>query len=117
MGRLSGDPDQEFGGVRVRDVVLAIRDLEPGFHSVAEVRFLWMGVTGEKVTPKLAQVSRIVSDLGLTRYVQGGMKGWRIDPARLAVRWPRLPWVEMTLTCQEDAQAQMSAETVGWDHD
>lgn len=86
--RLTGDPDQTHGTVRVADVVRAIRDLEPGFHTVAEVRELYAG-TGD-----LAHVSAVVTKLGLSPYVRGGEKGWTIDPARLARSWPRLPWTD-----------------------
>lgn len=96
MGRacVTGDPDETYGGIRVADVVLAIRDLEPGFHSVLEVRARFQALTGTPDGPALHNVTKIVTWFGLTPYQRGGEKGWTIDPGRLAPRWPRLPWSE-----------------------
>jgi hypothetical protein len=83
-----------YGGVRVADVVLAIRDLEPGFYTVEEVRERYQRLTGAPDTPRLHHVARIVGSFGLTRHVVDGEDGWTIDPARLAPRWSRLPWTD-----------------------
>ena len=89
---INGDPEQVCAGVRVADVVLAIRDLEPGFHSIVEVRQRYQEATSAPDGPRLHHVARIVTGLGLLPYVRHGEKGWTIDPARLARGWPRLPW-------------------------
>jgi hypothetical protein len=89
---VTGDPEQVYAGIRVADVVLAIRDLEPGFHSQEEVRVRYYELTGQERNADQRHVSTIVSKLGLTRYQRDGERGWTIDPAKLAPRWPRLPF-------------------------
>jgi hypothetical protein len=90
----SGDPDEMFGRIRLADVVLAIRDLEPGFHTQEEVRARYYALTGQTRNADERQVSAIVTRFGLRPFVREGERGWHIDPARLAERWPRLPWTD-----------------------
>ena len=87
----TGDPDQMCCGARVADVVLAIRDLEPGFHTVAEVQRRYRELPGARTVPEKC-VSTVVRRFGLLQYRVDGERGWTINPARLAERWPRLPW-------------------------
>lgn len=88
----NGDPDETYGSVAVADVVRAIRDLEPGFHTVDEVRNRYVALTGARLGPELHYVAGTVTRLGLKRCIKDYESGWFIDPARLARRWPRLPW-------------------------
>lgn len=94
---LDGCPEQRMWGVRAGDVALALQDLEPGFHSIADVWAAYRAVTGKISGPG---VTTIVSKMGLTPFTMDGERGWRIDPVRLAERWPRLPLGGVTVKCQ-----------------
>ena len=91
---ITGDPAQAYGSVRVADVVRAIRELEPGFHTRDVVRARYYALTGQTPDADQRLVAVVMRGLGLVRHVREGEKGWRIDPATLAERWPRLPWSE-----------------------
>ncbi|AAT36750.1 Pas2 [Actinoplanes phage phiAsp2] len=93
-GVVTGDPGQVYGRIRVADVVLAIRDLEPGFHTVTEVHRLYLARTGQAASPRIHNVTRIVTSFGLTPHQHDLQRGWTFDPARLAERWRRLPWTD-----------------------
>lgn len=84
---LTGDPDQEYGGVRADEVAGVLRDLEPGFYPIAEVWARYGWATGKSPG---AGVTVIVTKMGLTPFMLEGERGWRIDPERLARNWPRL---------------------------
>jgi hypothetical protein len=88
----NGDPDEMYGGVALADVVRAIRDLEPGFHTIEEVHHRYLEVTGEEPTRQLRNVSGAVTRFGPGKHTVNYQRGWTIDPAKLAARWPRLPW-------------------------
>jgi hypothetical protein len=85
---LTGDPDQEYGGIRADDVALTLRSLEPGFHPSAEVWARYGWITGKSPG---SGVTAIITKMGMTPFMIDGERGWRIDPARLAEKWPRLP--------------------------
>jgi hypothetical protein len=86
---LTGGPDQEWGGVRADDVALALRDLGPGFHSIADVWFSYGRVSGRSPG---GGVTVIATKMGMKPFMLDGERGWRVDPERLARHWPRYPW-------------------------
>ncbi len=90
--RNTGDPQQTYAGVRVLHVVLALRDLEPGFHTVAEVRDRYLRMIDGAKESDLPHVAAIVTRFGMKRHQVKYREGWTIDPVRLARNWPRLPW-------------------------
>jgi hypothetical protein len=111
---ITGDPDQTYGEVAVADVVRAIRDLKPGFHTVEEVHRRYLEVSGTLISPRIYHVTRLVSWFCPERYAEGGEDGWWIYPASIAARYPRLPWDGLTVECQRDDWAEMPPVTVGW---
>jgi hypothetical protein len=88
----AGDPDETYGPVKLADVVKALRGLDPGFHSIVEVHSRYLDVTGGVASADLRYVSGAVTRFGARKCIHQGERGWRIDPAALAKRWPRLPW-------------------------
>jgi hypothetical protein len=88
-----GDPDETYGPVALADVVRAIRGLEPGFHTVAEVQRRYAELTGAP-GDHLPKVAAVVTRFGLRPYSRNYERGWTINPAELAQRWPRLPWTD-----------------------
>lgn len=88
----SGDPDEMLGPVALADVVRVLRELEPGFHTVEEIKRRYVELTGVQPSADLAYVSSSVTRLGLRPHRKDYERGWTIDPAALAERWPRLPW-------------------------
>jgi hypothetical protein len=108
-----------FKSIVLADVALTLRDLEPGPHLARDLYWKYIetvraqGRAGGYASP----FGKAMAHLGCVRKYspEHGTKAWFIDPAGMAERWPSLPWSKVTVKCQVDAEAQMSAETVGWD--
>lgn len=101
----SGDPDQVYAGVRVVDVVYAIRDFTTGFHTIEEVHQRYQEVTGVDPVAEKLRVVAVVSRFAMETHIQTYERGWYFDMDRLRSGWPRLPWNE--------GGAEMPPEAVG----
>lgn len=91
----SGDPDQVYAGVKVVDVVHAIRTFTTGFHTIDEVHQRYREVTGVDPVAEGLRVVAVVSRFAMDVHTQTYERGWYFDMDRLKSGWPRLPWVEM----------------------
>lgn len=83
------DMKERCGHVVVGDVVETLRELDSGAHSADRLYDLYAErVLSDNRTPgSPIAFGQTLGQLGCRRD-----QVWFVDPARLARRWPRLPW-------------------------